>query len=118
MTDPRPDEASPIDDASLTAAQCRMARAGLELEAYNLAAAAGVSLDAVARLERGEAIGPALVGAIRSELEAHGVGFIEANGGGEGVRLRHGSAPHSKPPAMREVGPESEVRSGPEAPED
>jgi transcriptional regulator with XRE-family HTH domain len=54
----------------------------------DLAAAAGVSTDTVARLERGETLKPGTVAAIRQTLEAAGVEFIEENGGGPGVRLR------------------------------
>jgi transcriptional regulator with XRE-family HTH domain len=53
-----------------------------------LAAAAGVSPDTIARLERGESLYPRTVQAIRAALESAGVEFIQENGGGPGVRLR------------------------------
>lgn len=72
----------------MNAAQSRMARAATGLGVRELAKAAGVSPDTVARLERGEDLRPATVAAIRAALEAAGVEFIEENGGGPGVRLR------------------------------
>lgn len=67
--------------------QSRMARAALGLGVRDLAAAAKVSPDTIARLERGEALYPRTVAAIRAALEAAGVEFIAENGGGPGVRL-------------------------------
>ena len=72
----------------MNAVQCRMARAATGLGIRQLGAAASVSPDTVARLERGEELRPATVAAIRTALEAAGVEFIEQNGGGAGVRLR------------------------------
>lgn len=72
----------------LTAAQSRMARAATGLGVRELASAAGVSPDTVARLERREQLRPATLAAIRASLEAAGVAFIPENGGGPGVRLR------------------------------
>jgi transcriptional regulator with XRE-family HTH domain len=68
--------------------QCKMARVAVGLGVRELAAAAGVAANTIARLERGEALKPATVGAIRKALEAAGVEFIPENGGGAGVRLR------------------------------
>ena len=65
-----------------------MARAALKIGVRDLATAAGVSPDTVARLERGEELRPSTVEAIRAALEAAGVEFIAENGGGPGVRLR------------------------------
>jgi transcriptional regulator with XRE-family HTH domain len=65
-----------------------MARAALGLGVRDLARAAGVSPDTIARLERGEALRTNTVAAIRAALEAAGVAFISANGGGPGVRLK------------------------------
>jgi hypothetical protein len=56
--------------------QGKMARAALGLGMRGLEVKAGVSLDTVFRLEKGEA------------LEDAGVVFIDENGGGAGVRLR------------------------------
>lgn len=68
--------------------QSRMARAALGLGVRDLAAAAKVSPDTIARLERGETLYPRTIEAIRTTLETAGVVFIEQNGGGPGVRLR------------------------------
>ncbi|UIJ29550.1 helix-turn-helix domain-containing protein [Cereibacter azotoformans] len=65
-----------------------MARAAVRLGVRELAAAAGVSPDTVARFERGEELRASTVEAIRAALEAAGVEFIPENGGGPGVRLR------------------------------
>jgi transcriptional regulator with XRE-family HTH domain len=76
----------------LTPVQSRMARAALGMGVRELAAAAKVSTDTVARFERGEELKNRTVGAIRRALEEAGVEFIEANGGGPGVRLRENKA--------------------------
>ena len=47
-----------------------------------------MSIDTVARFERGEELKERTVDAIRYALEAAGVEFIDENGGGPGVRLR------------------------------
>ena len=70
-----------------------MARAALGLGVRELAAAASVSTDTIARLERGEVLRPNTISAIRSALEKAGAIFIAANGEGAGVRLRKGQAP-------------------------
>ena len=72
----------------LTAVQSKMARAATGLGIRDLAKAAGVSPDTIARLERGEELKPATVASIRAALEAAGVEFIPENGGGAGVRLK------------------------------
>ncbi|MCJ2044744.1 helix-turn-helix domain-containing protein [Methylobacterium sp. J-078] len=76
----------------MLAVQCKMARTALGLGVRDLAAAAGVSPDTVARLERGEVLKERTVAALRSALEAAGVEFIPENGGGAGVRLRKATA--------------------------
>ena len=68
--------------------QSKMARAALGWGVRDLAAAAKVSPDTIARLERGETLYPRTVEAIRAALETAGVEFIPENGGGAGVRLR------------------------------
>ena len=68
--------------------QCRMARAAIGLGIRELAAAAKVSTDTVARFERGVELKDRTVEAIQSALEIAGVEFIPENGGGPGVRLR------------------------------
>ena len=72
----------------MNAAQCRMARAALQLGVRELAKIARVSPTTITRLERGEALHPRTVEAIRAALEAGGVEFIPPNGGGVGVRLK------------------------------
>jgi transcriptional regulator with XRE-family HTH domain len=72
----------------MTPAQCRMARAALELGIRELADAAKVSTNTIVRLERGDELRERTVDAIRAALESAGVEFIEENGGGPGVRLR------------------------------
>jgi len=68
--------------------QCRMARAALGLGVRELAAAAKVSVDTVARFERGDELKERTIEALQRTLEAAGVDFIDENGGGLGVRLR------------------------------
>lgn len=72
----------------MNAVQCKMARAATGLGVRDLAKAAGVSPDTVARLERGEELREGTIAAIKSALEASGVEFIPENGGGAGVRLK------------------------------
>ena len=67
-------------------AQSRMARAALQLGVRDVAALAQVSPNTVARLERGEALYPRTVDAIRAALERAGVEFTD--GDAPGVRLR------------------------------
>jgi transcriptional regulator with XRE-family HTH domain len=64
-----------------------MARAAIGWGVRELAEAAKVSADTVARLERGEVLRERTVDAIRAALEDAGVEFIPDNGGGVGVRL-------------------------------
>lgn len=71
----------------MNAAQCKMARAATGMGVRELAAAAGVSPNTIARLERGEELRVSTVDAIRGALESAGVQFIPENGGGAGVRL-------------------------------
>jgi len=73
---------------TVIAVQCRMGRAALNWSIRDLAQAAKVSIDTVARFERGEELKERTVDAIRHTLEAAGVDFIDENGGGPGVRLR------------------------------
>jgi hypothetical protein len=65
-----------------------MARAALEIGVRELASAAKVSPDTVARFERGEELKERTVEAIQRVFEEAGIQFIEENGGGPGVRLR------------------------------
>lgn len=68
--------------------QCKMARTALGLGVRELAAAAKVSPDTIARFERGNALRDRTIEEIRTALESAGVEFIPENGGGAGVRLR------------------------------
>ena len=72
----------------MTPIQCKMARVAVGWGVRDLALAAKVSPDTIARLERGEALQARTLAAIRAALEAAGVEFIAENGGGPGVRLR------------------------------
>ena len=62
-----------------------MARAALGLGVRELAAAAKVSIDTVARFERGDELKERTIEAMQRALEAAGVEFT--NGGKPGVRL-------------------------------
>jgi len=68
--------------------QCKMARAALGMGVRELAAAAKVSVDTVARFERGEDLKERTIDALQRALEAAGIRLIGENGGGLGVRLR------------------------------
>jgi transcriptional regulator with XRE-family HTH domain len=68
--------------------QCRMARAALGWGVRELAAAAKVSIDTVARFERGDELKERTIEALQLTLEAGGIEFIDENGGGPGVRLK------------------------------
>ena len=68
--------------------QCKMARAALGIGVRELAAAAKVSVDTVARFERGDELKERTVEALRNVFLHAGVEFIDENGGGPGVRLR------------------------------
>jgi len=68
--------------------QCKMARAATGMGVRDLAASAGVSVDTVSRLERGEELLPRTVDAIRAALEKAGVEFIETDRGEGVIRLR------------------------------
>lgn len=73
----------------LTPAQCRMARAALEIGVRDLAKLAGVSAMTVTRFENGHSDGyPATLEKIRAAFEGAGVIFVDENGEGAGVRLR------------------------------
>ena len=74
---------------ALTPAQCRAARALLDLTQPRLAEGAGVGLSTIVDFERTRrTVSDEAVTAIRSALEAAGVIFVEENGEGPGVRLR------------------------------
>jgi transcriptional regulator with XRE-family HTH domain len=72
-----------------------MARAALGLGVRELAAAAKVSIDTVARFERGDALKERTIDALRSTLESAGVEFM--NGDQPGVRLAGPAAARHAP---------------------
>jgi transcriptional regulator with XRE-family HTH domain len=71
----------------MTPSQFRMACAGLEWSWDDLAKAAEVSRDTIARFMRGEELRPGTIASMQAALEKAGVEFIAENGGGPGVRL-------------------------------
>ena len=77
--------------------QCRMARAALGLGVRELAAAAKVSIDTIARFERGDELKERTIDALQRALEAAGVEFT--NGDQPGVRLTKAAAAQSVEPA-------------------
>jgi len=86
----------------LSPIQCRMARAALGMGVRELAAAAKVSVDTVARFERGDELKERTVDALQRALETAGIEFT--NGDQPGVRLSRAAAArsakaatHSKP---------------------
>ena len=73
---------------SITAAQCRMARAGLGLSVTEASAASLVSRATITRFESGSEIKPVLRSALRAAFERLGAAFTES--GVEIVRGREG----------------------------
>jgi ribosome-binding protein aMBF1 (putative translation factor) len=76
----------------LTAGQIRAARAFLRWRAEDLAQRAALGVATIRRAELAEvetSMTTANDLAVRRVLEAAGVEFIDENGGGSGVRLRH-----------------------------
>lgn len=75
----------------MIALQSKMARAALGLGVRDLAKAAEVSPDTIARFERGEELRASTVETIRKALEAQGVQFLEGGqvATGPGVAIRH-----------------------------
>jgi predicted transcriptional regulator len=71
----------------MTPAQCRAARALIELSQAGLAGAAAVPATVIADYETGAWIRPADLEALQRALERAGVEFIDV-GGGPGVRLK------------------------------
>lgn len=86
-TDMDSDDKRNDNHVTITAVQCRMARAAVTLGIRELAKLADVSPNTIARLERGEELKESTIAAIRAALEDAGVEFIDQNGGGAGVRL-------------------------------
>ena len=74
---------------SITADQCRGARALLNMTQPQLASAAELGLSTVVDFERSRRpVSNEAIHAIRKALERAGIEFIDENGGGPGVRLR------------------------------
>ena len=88
--------------------QCRMARAALGLGVRELAAAAKVSIDTVARFERGEELKERTIDALQCALEVAGVEFT--NGDQPGVRLTKAAAAHSRQTASGSAAAEKAAR--------
>lgn len=81
----------------IDAGQIRAARALLGWGQADLVKASGLSLTTIRRMED-DAVGPARssgenIAAVMKALEAAGVQFIPANGGGPGVRIAKGNHP-------------------------
>jgi transcriptional regulator with XRE-family HTH domain len=73
----------------MTSAQCRAARALLDMTQTELAEAASLGLSTVVDFEKGRReVSPTAVEKIRRALERAGIDFLAENGGGEGLRLR------------------------------
>jgi DNA-binding transcriptional regulator YiaG len=76
----------------ITPAQCRGARALVEMTQPELAEAANLGLSTVVDFERSRRdVSTEAANAIRKSLERAGIEFIDENGGGRGVRLRKSS---------------------------
>jgi hypothetical protein len=75
----------------ITPAQCRAARALLNWSQQRLATAARVGVVTVRQFEKsGSQPRPATMEVVHRALASAGVDFIAENGGGAGVRLKHG----------------------------
>jgi transcriptional regulator with XRE-family HTH domain len=72
----------------MNAAQCRMARAALQLGVRELAAKAKVSPATIVRFEASGELRERTVDAIQRALEAAGVIFVDGNGEGSGIQIR------------------------------
>jgi transcriptional regulator with XRE-family HTH domain len=73
----------------VTAAQCRAGRGLLDWSQQDLADRAGVGIVTVRQLESGDTRPRrATLEVVRIAFESAGIEFIDANGGGPGVRLR------------------------------
>ncbi len=73
----------------MTPAQCRAARALLDMTQTELAEAASLGLSTVVDFENERReVSPTAVEKIRRALEGTGIDFLPENGGGEGLRLR------------------------------
>jgi len=76
----------------MTPAQCRAARALLDLHVVHVADAAGVAHTTVSDFENAtRKPRQSSIEKIRKALELSGIKFIDSNGGGPGVRLKNES---------------------------
>lgn len=73
----------------MTPAQCRGARALIEMTQPELAYKSGLGLSTIVDFEKmRRPVSEEAIAAIRKALERAGIDFIDENGGGLGVRLR------------------------------
>ena len=73
----------------ITSAQCRGARAILEMTQPELARAASLGLSTIVDFERRRRdVSEESIKAMRRALESAGIEFIDENGGGPGVRMK------------------------------
>lgn len=78
----------------ISAAQCRAARALLEVTQPELAKAANLGLSTVVDFERSRReVSDEANGKMGATLERMGVEFLDENGGGVGVRFRRSTRP-------------------------
>ncbi|EAQ33852.1 hypothetical protein NB311A_20011 [Nitrobacter sp. Nb-311A] len=82
----------------ISAAQCRAARGLLDWSQQVLAVRAGVGIVTIRQLEGDKKPRRSTLAVVRNAFDLAGVDFIEANGGGEGVRLKKPSASLAKKP--------------------
>lgn len=77
----------------ISAKQIKAARLFLDWEQKDLAAASGLSLPTIQRMEKLGLDRSSVANAekVQRALEAAGIEFIPENGGGEGVRLKKGT---------------------------
>ena len=75
------------NSATILPVQCRMARIAVGWGVRDLAKAAGVGTDTVARMERGETLYPRTLFAIRTALEEQGAQFSDFAFAGQGLQV-------------------------------
>lgn len=75
-------------NVTISAVQCRMARAAVGMGVRDLAEAVEMSPNTITRFERGEDLKLSTIISIMTALENAGVEFIAENGRGAGVRLK------------------------------
>jgi transcriptional regulator with XRE-family HTH domain len=77
------------ENVEMRPAQCRAARALLDLTQPQLAELAGLGLSTIVDFEKGRRqVSSSAIDAVQRALRRAGVEFIDENGGGPGVRLR------------------------------